>query len=230
MKSSNEQIIAELRSALEAGQEVEVLNFYKGIPFTSHARMKSVEGENIVLEVAPPGSVCLQWEQQTWLLCDEPLNAIQATVVEFDILKGLVKVTGLSYLNNRLGRRMIARVEPAQPMPATLAINTDRIQVEVVDVSIEGLGIVTNPPRPDYEFKRGDIARLSMQMPFGPLNCITTIRNITPAGDSPRLSLAFNEDLPEQAEILRYISQRRMEIVNEVQHKYEALLAAARKR
>lgn len=216
----NERIVNELYHVMHRGEKITLLNFYKGFPVTCKALIADIRESSIVLKAEPPGSVCLQPNGMTWVLSNEPLEAIRGKVAAFDICSGRVELHELTYIDTHLGKRMSTRVAPSGPL--TVRIHGEGLEAKekLADISIDGIGVYATTSEGNT-LQLDDSIQLTIELPLGEITLPGKIRNISPAGDMIRLSIAFTENVPEKSVILRYIADRRMELGEEIQALYE---------
>jgi|YNPNPStandDraft_1061719.scaffolds.fasta_scaffold00014_38 hypothetical protein len=218
----NERILNELYHIMHRGEKVTLLNFYKGFPVTCKAFIVEIRDNSIILKAEPPGSVCLHPDGMTWLLSSEPLEAIRGKVAAFDICSGRVELRELTYIDTHLGKRMSARVAPRNPLTVRIQGEGLEAKEKLADISIDGVGVYAASSDGEA-LKLNDSIRLTIELPIGEITLPGKIRNISPAGDKVRFSIAFTENVPEKSVILRYIADRRMELSEEIQTLYERI-------
>ena len=211
-------IIADLQYVMETSQELDVLNFHKSFPITCKARVETIDRDVAVLKVEPPGSVCLESQEQTIVLSRGLPEAVRARVVSFDLVNGLIKLSDFSYVGSHFGERMIARVQPEDTINIEIEANDEKYSGTLVDVSLSGVGVFTN----ESGFQRGMLLQLTLPLPEGKVTLPGKILNATEATDGQyRLSIGFTRNAQEIAVVMRYIKDRRIEILNEIEHMYE---------
>lgn len=81
-------IISDLQYVMETNQELDILNFHKGFPVTSKAVVESIKHDTAALRVEPPGSVCLESQEDTIVLSRGLPEAVRASIVSFDLVSG----------------------------------------------------------------------------------------------------------------------------------------------
>jgi len=211
-------IIADLQYVMETSQELDILNFHKSFPITCKARVETIERDVAVLQVEPPGSVCLESQEQTIVLSRGLPEAVRARIVSFDLVSGTLKLSDFSYVGSHFGDRMIARVQPEDPINVEIEIEEEKYTGTLVDVSLSGVGIFLQ----EGPFNRGQLLQLTLPLPEGKVSLPGKILNATetPNGQT-RLSIGFTRNAQEIAVVMRYIKDRRIEILNEIEHMYE---------
>lgn len=211
-------IIADLQYVMETSQELDILNFHKSFPITCKARVETIERDTAVLQVEPPGSVCLESQEQTIVLSRGLPEAVRARVVSFDLVTGILKLSDFSYVGSHFGDRMIARVQPEDPISVELEIDEEKFIGSLVDVSLSGVGVFV----PAGSFSRGQLLQLTLPLPEGKVTLPGKILNATETPNQQiRLSIGFTRNAQEIAVVMRYIKDRRIEILNEIEHMYE---------
>ncbi len=211
-------IIADLQYVMETSQELDILNFHKSFPITCKARVETIEHDVVVLSVEPPGSVCLESQEQTIVLSRGLPEAVRARVVGFDLVNGQLKLSDFSYVGSHFGDRMIARVQPEDPIHIEIEVEDEKYTGTLVDVSLSGVGVFVQ----ERIFQRGQVVQLTLPLPEGKVTLPGKILNTTDApNDQVRLSIGFTRNASEIAVIMRYIKDRRIEILTEIEHMYE---------
>lgn len=218
-------IISDLRYVMETNQELDILNFYRGFPITSRARVEQIDRDVVRLRVEPPGSVCLQDQSETILLSRGLPEAVRAQVRAFDLRSGALALADFVYVGARFGERMIARVQPEEALPVKIAYDDQTAQGTLLDVSLSGVGVLLPGAAPE----RGAEIQLTLALPEGavtlPGKVLNRDANYGSSG-AVRLSIGFTRNAQEVAVVMRYIRDRRVEILDEVERMYRASVQA----
>jgi hypothetical protein len=211
-------IISDLQYIMESSQELDILNFYQSFPITCKARVVGINRDIVSLTVQPPGSICLENQEKTIILCKGLPEALEAKVISFDLLNGLLMVSELTYVGSHFGERMIARVQPNEPITVDLEYEGQQIQGFLVDVSFNGVGIIVD----GEPCQRGQLIQLGIPLPENRVSLPGKILNISITADQKsRLSVGFTRNVQEIGVIIRYIKDRRIEIMDEIERLYE---------
>jgi len=213
-----------IKRLIDTDPNMELLNFYKSYPMSIKAKIISFENGHLLLSVYPPGSVCLYQNKTTILLSNNLHDAMRARIEHFNIGEETALMSNLAYIGPWIGRRMIVRVQPSQPIPAILDRGGYVIRGNVADISLNGIGIlVTNPL-----VKKEDLFQVNIQLPDGELSVPGQVVEVTPLPSNNRLAIKFTANSKEIALILKYISKRRMELNDEVRQLYEKVQKMAK--
>lgn len=215
MKQSD-QILFALERVAKAQGEVELLNGYKGLPIVTKASILRLGDDTAALNVHKHQLTCLEIEQHTYILCPELEEAASATVIELDKAAGTVELANFLYAGRKIGERMILRVEPKDPIPVTIQIDGQTISGNLIDLSIDGVGIRLSAPAADQLLKRQSAAQVSFQLLNTRLEFSGTVAYLKAVNDTNRLGVDFSADPHLKAAINQYIAQRRAEIMNEL--------------
>ena len=211
-------IISDLQYVMETSQELDILNFHKGFPITCKGRVEHIERDVVVLKVQPPGSVCLESQEQTILLSRGLPEAVKAQILSFDLVTGLLKISDLNYVGSHFGERMIARVQPEEVIEVGIAVDGAHYTGTLVDVSLSGVGVFVK----ENVFQRGQMLELTLPLPEGQVTLPGKVLSVTEAPEEQtRLSVGFTRNAQEIATVMRYIKDRRTEILTEVERMYE---------
>ena len=177
-----------------------------------------MDRDSVALKVQPPGSVCLEAQEQTIVLSRGLPQAVRARIIGFDLVTGELRLGDLSYVDSHFGERMIARVQPEETIQVELHLNGDRQVGKLVDVSLSGIGVFVDDPI----FERGQEIQVTLNLREGPVSLPGRVLNITHTPENPsRLSIGFTRNAQEIAVVMRYIKERRTEILTEVERMYE---------
>jgi hypothetical protein len=210
-------ILTDLQYVLETSQELDILNFHKSFPITCKARVESVGPDEVTLKVQPPGSVCLESQEQTIVLSRGLPEAVRARIISFDLLTGKLKLADFGYVGSHFGDRMIARVQPDGRVPVDIEIADRKFTGELIDVSLSGVGILVNDPA----LQRSQLIQITLPLPEGRVTLPGKVLNISESRGKYRLSVGFTRNAQEIAVIMRYIKDRRTEILAEIERMYQ---------
>ena len=219
-------IINDLQYVKDTGQELDILNFHKSFPITCKARVESVDDRGVTMIVQPPGSVCLEKQERTIVLSRGLPEAVNARVVEFNLLTGRLRLADFGYVGTHFGERMIARVQPEGNVPVELEQGDLKLSGDLVDVSLSGVGI-TIPQ--EVEVQKGQMLQITLPLPEGKVTLPGKVLNASPSGAKTRLSIGFTRNAQEIAIIMRYIKDRRSEILAEIEQMYNQAKAGQEK-
>jgi hypothetical protein len=211
-------IISDLQYVMETGQELDILNFHKSFPITCKARVETIEKDVVILRVQPPGSVCLESQEETIVLSRGLPEAVRAQVLEFDLINGTLQLNDFNYVGKHFGDRMIARVQPEDTVFVILELGDQQHTGKLVDVSLSGIGVTMR----DSGIQRGQVVQLTLPLPEGRITLPGKVLNISESPENLiRLSIGFTRNAQEIAVIMRYIKDRRSEILSEIERMYE---------
>lgn len=213
----DDPILSDLQYAMETSQELDILNFHKSFPITCKAVVESIHPDGVQLKVQPPGSVCLVSQESTILLSRGLPEAVRARIVSFDLISARLKLTDFEYVGSHFGERMIARVQPEGQIQVKILINHQVYEGDLIDVSLSGVGVVSS----QGELNKGQVVELRFTLPEGNVSLPGKILNITETQGNFRLSIGFLPDAQEISIIMRYIKDRRKEILVEIEQLYQ---------
>jgi len=219
-------ILTDLKYVKETGQELEILNFHKSFPITCRARVESIAPDGITFIVQPPGSVCLVDQEQTILLSRGLPEAVRARILAFDLATGMLKIGEMSYIHAHFGDRKIARVQPEGHMPVEIECEGHIFSGELADVSLSGIGVLVA----EAGFQKEQEIVVTLPLPSEPVALPGKILNITGQDGKQRLSVGFTRNAQEIALVMRYVRDRRTEILAEIEQMYQRALQAQENR
>lgn len=211
-------IITDLQFVMETSQELDILNFHKSFPITCKARVDRIDRDVVVMHVQPPGSICLENQEQTIVLSRGLPEAVKARIISFDLVKGELKLSDFSYVGSHFGERMIARVQPEDTITVEMDADGLRVDSTLVDVSLSGLGVVSSR----NNLQRGQLLQITLPLPEGRVTLPGKVLNVTELPDNQqRMSIGFTRNAQEISVVMRYIKDRRSEILAEIERQYQ---------
>lgn len=218
-------IMNDLQYAMKANQELEILNFYKSFPITCRARVTGFDRDTVELLAQPPGSVCLEGQSETILLSKSLVEAVRAQIVDFDLPSGVLRVKDFTYVGPHFGDRKVVRVQPGEDLAVEVETEDRRLTGSLADVSLSGVGLYLETA----DLEREQAVQLNLTLPEGEISLPGKIINAAPVEEHRvRYSIAFTRNAPEIAVVMRYIRDRRGEIIAEVQRRYAERAAPGR--
>ena len=153
--TSNPQILADLRLIMDFDHQLELMNTYRGVPVICRARVLSIRDDMVEIETHDPALICLLEQKQTRVLGSDYFEPAVAHVASVDLLAGVAVLTNFTYQSTRLGERMIVRVEPKEPIAVTLETEGQKVQTELIDLSLSGMGVHVDYPKYSAALKPG---------------------------------------------------------------------------
>jgi hypothetical protein len=214
-------ILTDLQYVMETSQELDILNFHKSFPITCKARVENINANEVILKVQPPGSVCLELQESTIVLSRGLPEAVRAQIVSFDLLSGKLVLADFGYVGSHFGERMIARVQPDGQVPVNIEVGDQVYTGELVDVSLSGVGLLVK----DASFQRSQLLQITLPLPEGQVTLPGKVLNISESRGKARLAIGFTRNAQEIAIIMRYIKDRRTEILAEIERMYQSQYA-----
>jgi hypothetical protein len=166
--------------------------------------------------------VCLMQEKQVRVLGSDYFEPAIAKVAFFDISTGAAELTDFSYVGSKLGERMIVRVEPKAPVEVVLDGAGVKITGTLADISLNGAGVRIAPVDYNAALKPGTNLQISMKLPTGNIALAGTVLSAIKTSDFYRLSIRFEQNVPQKGLIFRYLVERRAEIERELLESYAA--------
>jgi hypothetical protein len=219
--TSNQQIISDLRLAMDMNQHLELMVNFKGVPVISKAQIRDIDGEMVTMSTSDPGLVVLSTSPQTSILGSDYFEPSTAKVQEVDIQSGKVVLHDFSYLGNRLGERMLIRVEPQAPIPLKLEFEEQAVDGELVDISLSGAGIRIPSAKYTPLLKPGAVIQLKFELPNGMIAMSGTVLSGNRSIDLYRLSIRFGQNGEQKERIFKYLVDRRSQIEKELLAEFE---------
>lgn len=220
---TNAQIISDLQNKIGFHQSVDFLSECKGVPVVIRGQIIAVHPESILFQVEPPDSICMNWDQHALLLHDSFISGIQGRILKYDPAEGQVEVSEFVYSDRGFGDRSMVRVEPEEPLSAELVLGHTSLPCQVVDLSLNGFGVLTQPAQ-GIAFTKGQAITIKLDLLNQRVEISGTLLGVFPKNKITRLAISFSQDAPGHAAVARYITRRRAEIRQEIQAAYQQAL------
>ncbi len=227
----NEQIILDLQNKIGTNHGLDFLSDWKGVPVMIKGYIQEVREKSIIFRIEPPDSVCLAQDEHALILHDIFIVGIQGRILALDLKQNSVELGEFRYSDSGFGNRNTVRVEPETPIPAELVFPNNPIPAElvldetiiscqVVDISLNGFGLLAGSAE-HVELVKGQPNNIKLNLLDKEINLSGTIVGVFPTGDSSRLAMSFSQDSPGTAVVNRYIGLRRAELRQEIQKAYQ---------
>jgi hypothetical protein len=225
-----------IQAHLRSSGEIECLNTYRGMPICYPGNITGLTESSLQIRVHKHQAVCLELHRQTYLKLDGPVIAAQ--VHEGDIKTQTFLLEHFHFANPLIGKRELIRVNPRSPLPVVLTNPETKkyIASELIDISLNGLGVYgLSVTLADIQsFAEGTLiqARLILpgdeygREPHHDLEIKGEVINMMPNQEEGRfrLGIQIKPEIKNQAIIAAYVSQRQMEIINEIRRLYQTLV------
>ena len=130
--------------------EIKLLNIFKGLPISYGVRLDSVGDSEIQVHSNRYQLACLYYQGETYLQAKELPSVLYSQVVSLHLGKEDATLTNLELAPNSIGNRTQIRVEPSEPLVASLRFHSSASEffVPLTDISGEGAGAYVE----DYMF------------------------------------------------------------------------------
>jgi hypothetical protein len=148
------------------------------------------------------------------------LEPLEAKVTCLDLASGEFSLSDFRYAGSKFANRRELRVEPAGGETVKIASNGRLMVGEIADLSVRGLGVRLPFQELATTFTQGKLVAVTLGLPEGQVKVEGKVRSIVRTPDFLRLAIEFSGAVPEKATIVRYVMQRRSEIMAEVRQLY----------
>ena len=221
----DETVRQSLETTLRSGLPLDLLSTYKGVPVRYKASIQQIQGDAVTVSTPEPEVVCLAVEREVVILGEGLAAALRAAVVEVQLARGIARLIHIRRTDTRLNDRLVVRVEPRSPLPVRLEAAGQRVAAHLLNISLGGLAVEAFPENLAWPLQLRTPVRLSFTLPAGPVELVGILSNVDVTAKTQRLGIAFPQDGQIQA-IIRYVLERRVEILAELRVDYEARSAS----
>lgn len=210
-------------------QPVVLLNTYRGIPVSNEAQVMSIHQGYVIFKVHPYQAACMNLEGRTFIQSRLLPEVYRAKTVVVDFAKNQAILTEFVGAGNSIGKRMITRVQPKEPVEAELYDGEHRVPARLSDISTAGIGVFTFATYiyGDLSFERGAQIYIDFKLP-------TTNRIIRLQGKITslvhqqgtflhRLGLEIVPNPSLEHLLKEYVEARQAELLEELRLYYESM-------
>jgi hypothetical protein len=215
--SVSERIAVVLQMIVKEGQrDFSLISMYKGVPFSATASISSFDEQRVWFHVQTQGLFYIWPTAKVYLLSDGLLDPIAAQVDEIQPVDNLVRLSGFAFAGMHFAHRRDLRVEPASPLDCLVQTSAGALAGEVVDLSMRGIGVhLANLPK-NLTHDLDSHVTVDLTLPEGVVNLAGHVRRIGAQPPVTRLAIEFTGNEPEKSLVVRYLLERRRQIVEEV--------------
>ena len=217
--SIEKEILTQLTAIQKQGNDIRLINVYKGFPISFPAKIKSVSSEAVMLSVHRYQTVCIRYSRDTNIKSPYLKQIIKAAVSYLDFDHNLAVARDFSYSSASIGDRELIRVEPNSTIFVYISNNIIS-KGELINISTYGLGLFLDissfTPR---SFGVGQKVDLSFEIfPNQNLNIKGIVKNVIFEDNNYRYRLGIytNPDAAAALALSRYIAQRQQQILREI--------------
>ncbi len=219
---AKDKIFRQLGHLRDAGQAVQLMSSYKGLPIVRPAAPVSLGFDEAVFQVHRHQAVCLRLAHETVLDVPELPMLVQAAVAEVDLATSRALLNDFRYTRQPQSQRGILRLQPGEALEVVLAQGTQAIHGWLADISYGGLGVkgvAAHALDPAFVI-RGMAVQLAFYLShqYRMLELSGVIANSLLGGDYYRIGLRFQPqpDAASRHIIAAYMARRQPEIIQEI--------------
>lgn len=140
---SNMEIMPMLRQLAREQAEVRLLNIYKGLPISFDSFISVVGMAEIQVPSSKNHIACLYHQGETFLQGDALPFIIRSKVIRLNLAKDFAILSNFETVRNDIGKRMQIRVEPDEPLVATIQFRGGAYEflAPIADISANGASV-----------------------------------------------------------------------------------------
>jgi hypothetical protein len=211
VSESVEGVLELLRRLRDAGEEVEIIAYYKEVP--AMCRTKVVEVGEGGIEVERCDLNILREGSEVYLRLRNLPGAVGVRVEEVDPRSERAKLKLLGLVDLPQERRRFVRVVPEDPVPVVVMRNGWETTGSMADVSVGGVGVYLKDAD---DLKTGDVVRVRFRLPKGEVDTLGSVRYVLRRGDVFRIGVQYELDLKQEDVVSDYVMERQFQILKEL--------------
>ncbi len=122
------------------GSGIRLLNIYKGLPISYETTISSIGQAEIQVSSNQQQAACLYYQRETYLQVKESPFIIRSQVISLNLGKEQAVLSNFELAKNNIGNRSQIRVEPDEPLMATVYPTGAIVGINspLADISAEG--------------------------------------------------------------------------------------------
>ncbi len=224
-----DEILKSFATIQERDRPLWLLNTYRGIPVSHPAKVLDVSQTQVSVSIHEHQAISMLIEGKTYLQSDYLPEVIRADSVRVDVSNKQALLSEFVGVGDAVGKRAFTRVQPEAPIDAEIYDGQRRIGGQIADMSVGGLGIFTFAATiyGDLSFEKGKEVFVDFKLPAMEevLRFQGVVTSILQGAETFQYRLGVQIFINPEAEPLlqEYIARRRVEILEELQEKYESV-------
>ncbi len=145
--SSSEDIPIIFGRIAKEGQEIRLVNVYKGFPISYPGTVTAVDRKSVQIKTNPFQIVCIYQDKETFIRASAFPTTVKGSVMRIHIPTTEVILSRFEYASKGIGARRQVRVEPADMVKGTIKNNDRKMNLtgELADISLDGMAVLLSP-------------------------------------------------------------------------------------
>jgi hypothetical protein len=224
-----DEILTGLQAFADTNQPVRLINSYRGIPVAYSSRVIAVGAGNGVFGINEYQSVCLALDGKTYIQHPDLPEILRARAVAVNIPLKEATLTEFVKAGTSLGNRLYTRVQPKEPIDAEIKIGRHLLSCQLVDVSLNGVGVITLGTYTYGDLGAGKGSKVQFYFTLPPTHTpVQLMGQITSVADTQnsqqhRLGYKTFPDNNVDLLLLEYVALRRDELMRELSMVYATM-------
>lgn len=210
-----EQIINDLKDIFNSGGNVDFMNVYKGLPIINKAYVQAIHNNVVTFTIHKQQAACLKHDNSPLIISNSLRDAASGDVITLDTSVLTVTMTNFEYAGHRIRGRMVLRVEPREPIEVKITAGDQHYTFNMADICVEGIGV--DGSIADWRPKRNNPIEMEFYLPNVRIQTTGTVRYATQELNPSRIGFDFAHGTHVRAQVNEYITQRREEILRELE-------------
>ena len=206
------------------GSKVILTNYYKGLPVAYPATIIGLDRDNLDLDVNPQQAVAIESDRYTLIRSKLFPDPIIAHVQYVNVKKHAVSVNKFGFVEVLAEKRGAVRLNLDPPVTATIQLQDQAIDGQLVDISTQGLAVTV-----DYfvEVESGTDVSVKFMLPDPVMVKDTLIKvlarlvNIEDSASPYHYKFKTSPERHQEQLISRYIFQRQVDIIRGLKEEVE---------
>ncbi|WP_158089564.1 PilZ domain-containing protein [Magnetofaba australis] len=219
-------IIERLVDMQSAKAELLLFNMYQDVPISYEATILDVtpDANKARLKIHRFQSVIVADDRFTYIKHPDLPEPVRAELVTLNREKHEAIFTDFQFAVLGMDERTHIRVRPPKPTPVTLTTTSGRLVTDLLDVSVNGLGVMVDKKSTPLE--NGQSVDVSLSLEQGQkLSLNGMVVAVKPQDNGGHfLGVALTPDTNAEVFISQYVYQRQAEVVRKLQQKAMSLV------
>ncbi len=215
--SHSQHILTDFEVLFDEGQRsFSLISLYKGVPVNTSATLQGVDKQVAWFHVPPPGLAFAQPGAKIFVISNGFLEPVDGRVVGWDHETTNIGLSDFTFAGGTFANRHELRVQPEETFSVTLVDGERLFQVEGIDISLHGLGLMLRTEECPAELTPGKELGIEISFPARCVGLRGRILRLVRQDDGWRIPVEFTCGPDEKKHVLQYIMLRRDEIFSEI--------------
>ncbi|WP_200762588.1 PilZ domain-containing protein [Nitrosophilus alvini] len=217
VKINKEIIYHALEKLNQQKTQIEMIAFYKELPVICKSRIIRKIREMAVIDISEcQYTTIFKGKKSLYIKTDLLPKALKADILSFDFNNEAMTIGNFELIDLPQEKRKNVRVEPKEPIPASIYFKYEKKSATIIDLSVKGLGIIVADA---VDLKRGDTIKVGFILNGNYLRPEAIIAYVEDTENKTKhIGVILRLEKKDEEFLSEYIIKRQFEILKEIKN------------